>query len=154
MAIPSPQPGLVFRYEYAWKQDVLAGKEAAKERPACIVLTVLREAGSTQVLIVPITHKPPGPDVPALEIPPNVKTHLGLDDARSWVILSEANIDIWPTPDMRPLPGGGFKYGLLPTKMVNRIRETILLAVRENRLPLIDREQDSLMPTTRNKPRA
>jgi hypothetical protein len=140
VAIPPPQPGLVFRYEYAWKRDALAGRDTAKERPGCIVLTVVREAGDTRVLIVPITHAPPGPDVPAIELPPKLKAHLGLDGARSWVILSEANIDMWPTPDMRPIPGGGFKYGLLPSKMVNQIRETILLAVREKRLPLVDRE--------------
>ena len=142
MAITPARPGLVFRYEYAWKRDALAGKDAATERPACIVLTVEQNAGDTRVLIVPITHQSPGPDVPAVELPPKVKAHLGLDGARSWVILSEANIDTWPTPDMRPIPGGGFAYGLLPSKMVNRMRETILLAVREKRLPLVDREND------------
>ncbi len=146
MAIPPAQPGLVFRYEYAWKRDALADKDAAKEHPACIVLTVQRDAGETRVLIVPITHRPPGPDILALEIPPKVKAHLGLDGARSWVILSEAHIDLWPTPDMRPVPGGGFKYGLLPSKMVNQIRETILLAVREKRLPLVDGDAVAARP--------
>jgi len=154
VAIPPPQPGLVFRYEYAWKRDVLAGKEAAKQRPACIVLAVRREAGDTQVLIVPITHMPPSPDVLAMEIPPKVKAYLGLDGARSWVILSEANIDMWPTPDMRPIPGGGFKYGLLPTKMVNLIRDTILSNIREKRLPVVDRGKGSILPAAQNKPTA
>lgn len=152
MAIPPPQPGLVFRYEYAWKRDALAGKDAAKERPACIVLTVARPAGDTRVLIVPITHTPPGPTVPAIEIPAKVKAHLGLDDARSWIILSEANIDTWPTPDMRPIPGGGFSYGLLPGKMVNQIRELILSAVRRGKLPLIDRDDDGSPAAHRNVP--
>lgn len=141
--IPEAKPGRVIRYEYLWRRQALKGQETAeKERPACIVLAVRNEAGTTRVLIVPITHAAPRPGEPACRIPPRVKQHLGLDDELSWIILSEANIDVWPSPDLRPIPGrnGVVDYGLLPQKLVNQLRETILAAIRERRLSATDRE--------------
>jgi hypothetical protein len=141
--IPEARPGLVFRYEYIWKRQARSGRDTAeKERPVCIVLTVRREAGNTKVLIVPITHTPPRPGEPAVELPATVKSHLGLDDAPSWVVLSEANIDVWPSPDMRPIPGqpGRFTYGLLPQRLLNRIRQEVLAAVETKRLRMVERE--------------
>lgn len=143
MPLPDARPGLVFRYEYLWKRQARAGRGVAeKERPACIVLALHRADGDTRVLIVPITHSPPRAGEPAVELPPRVKAHLGLDDAPSWVVLAEANIDIWPSPDMRPIPGqpGHFDYGLLPQKLLNQIRATVLEAVRAKRLDMVDRE--------------
>jgi hypothetical protein len=32
----------------------------------------------------------------AVEIPAVVKRHLGLDEARSWIVVSEINRFIWP----------------------------------------------------------
>ena len=80
MALPEARPGLVFRYEYIWKRQELAGQTTGeKERPACVVLTVSGGAGDQRVLIVPITTRQPGRDVPAMEIPQAVKRHLGLN---------------------------------------------------------------------------
>ncbi len=141
MIIPKPRPGLVFRYEYVWRRDALAGLEAAKERPVCIVLAVTEAAGDTRVLIVPITHLSPVPGIPALEIPPKIKQALRMDGQRSWIILSEANIDTWPSPDMRPVQGAGrFDYGLLPNAMVNRLRQIVLQALSDRILPIVDRQ--------------
>ncbi len=146
MGLPEARPGLVFRYEYIWKRQELAGQTAGeKERPACVVLTVSGAAGDRRVLIVPITTQEPGRDVPALEIPPAVKRHLGLDAGRpSWIILSEANLDSWPSPDMRPIPGqpGRFEYGLLPLRMVNAMREAIRAALNEKRLACVTRDSE------------
>jgi len=145
VALPAARPGLVFRYEYLWKRQDLAGQAVAeKERPACIVLAVERGAGGQRVLIVPITTQAPKPDSEAFAIPLAVKRHLGLDDERpSWIILSEANLDVWPSPDMRPIPGqpGRFDYGLLPLRMVTMIRQTLLAALAAKRIALVDREQ-------------
>ncbi|MEE3627677.1 hypothetical protein UCD39_27510 [Nitrospirillum sp. BR 11752] len=145
MPLPDAKPGLVFRYEYVWKRQTLAGKDIAeKERPACVVLSVDGVAGSRRVLIVPITTQAPGADTAALEIPLPVKRHLGLDaDRSSWIILSEANIDAWPSPDMRPIPEipGRFEYGLLPLRMVTALREAVLTALTEKRLAYVDREK-------------
>lgn len=144
MPLPEALPGLVFRYEYVWKSQALAGRTTAeKDRPACIVLAVTGQKGDQRVLIVPMTTKSPPEEVEAIEIPPKIKRHLGLgDDRRSWIILSEANIDGWPSPDMRQLPGkpGEFAHGLLPLKMVNKIRVTLLASLASKRLRLVTRD--------------
>jgi mRNA-degrading endonuclease toxin of MazEF toxin-antitoxin module len=141
LELPKPIPGLVFRYEYAWKRDVAAGNDAAKERPACVVLAVQMQNGSLRTLIMPITHLAPRPTEPAIEIPPKVKQMLGMDEQRSWIVLSEANIDTWPSPDMRPVPGTGrFAYGLLPNAMVNQIQQIVRTALAERRLATVDRK--------------
>jgi hypothetical protein len=147
VVLPKARPGLVFRYEYIWKRQDLAGQVVGeKERPACIVLAVERGADGQRVLIAPITTQAPKPDIPALAIPPAVKRHLGLDDERpSWIILSEANLDVWPSPDMRPIPGrpGCFEYGFLPLRMVTAIRQTLLAALAAKRIALVNREEQS-----------
>ena len=144
MALPEARPGLVFRYEYIWKRQELAGQTTGeKERPACVVLAVSGAAGDQRVLIVPITTRQPGRDSPAMEIPQALKRHLRLDaGCRSWIILDEANLDSWPSPDMRPIPGqpGRFEYGLLPLRMVNAIREAIRAALNERRLACVNRD--------------
>ncbi|MFC4594309.1 MULTISPECIES: hypothetical protein [Sphingobium] len=43
------------------------------------------------VTVLPVTHTPPTDERLAVEIPTRTKARLGLDDARSWIILSEAN---------------------------------------------------------------
>ncbi len=144
MTLPEARPGLVFRYEYIWKRRELAGQTTGeKERPACVVLTVSGAAGQQRVLIVPVATRQPGRDIPAMEIPQAVKRHLGLDAGRpSWIILSEANLDSWPSPDMRPIPGqpGRFEYGLLPLRMVNAMRDAIGAALNERRLACANRD--------------
>jgi hypothetical protein len=39
-----------------------------------------------------------------VEIPVRVKQRLGLDDDRSWIVLTESNRFVWPGPDMRAPP--------------------------------------------------
>jgi hypothetical protein len=41
--------------------------------------------------VLPITHRPPDHTNLAVEIPAKVNKRLQLDDARSWVVLSEWN---------------------------------------------------------------
>ena len=62
---------------------------------------VLREAEHPIVRVLPVTHTPPTDLADALEIPTLTKERLGLDSARSWVVLTEANDFIWPGPDLR-----------------------------------------------------
>ena len=147
MPLPEACPGLVFRYEYVWKRQALAGlQNGEKERPACVVLTVTGKIGDQRVLIVPITTKPPDAATPSQELPIRVRRHLGLDGAQPcWLILDEANIDTWPSPDMRQIPGkpGCFAYGLLPLKLVNMIRQSILASLAAKRLNLVHRQDHS-----------
>jgi hypothetical protein len=57
---------------------------------------------------------------------------LGLDDERSWVIVSEHNVDEWPNAGLQPVPGrsGLFAYGFIPPKLFARIRSLFLEIAR------------------------
>ncbi|WP_255319427.1 hypothetical protein [Acetobacter indonesiensis] len=52
-----------------------------------------------------------------MEMPQKVRQHLGLDDARSWIIVNEVNQFDWPGFDRRPLLGQNntFAYGFPPS---------------------------------------
>ncbi len=141
MAIPNPEPGLVISYAYLWRREFEAGQEEGrKRRPCVIVLSVEKLDSGTYVTVAPITHSPPSPGTPCLEIPLRVKQHLGLDDDRSWVILDEVNQFVWPGYDLRPIPGkqGEMAYGFLPPRLFDQIRSGILdiiLGARGNITP-------------------
>ncbi|MDR3514931.1 MAG: hypothetical protein P4M00_03885 [Azospirillaceae bacterium] len=156
MPLPRVRPGLVFRYEYVWKRQSLAGRDIGeKERPVCCVaLAVSAVDGGQRILIAPITTQALESSTPAVEIPMAVKIHLGLDvDRRSWIILNEANVDSGPTPDMRQVPGkpGCFEYGVLPLKMVKIIWETVVSERAARRLALVNRDdEDPPKPTDRD----
>ena len=85
MALPEPRPGLVFRYDYLWSHDSVAGSDYGKERPACLVAAMDPTASPRFVVILPITHTRPNKDTVGVEIPARVREALGLDDAPSWV---------------------------------------------------------------------
>lgn len=72
-------------------------------RPRHCVLLPPESNRRKQVAVAPITHSPPHHPSVAVEIPPRVKQHLGLDGERSWVILEEVNIFTWPGFDLRPI---------------------------------------------------
>jgi mRNA-degrading endonuclease toxin of MazEF toxin-antitoxin module len=91
MAIPTPVVGLVIRYSYLWHREFLAGgRRRSKDRP-CAIVAALRfdEDGETRVLVLPITHGPPNDTSACVEIPAKVKGQLGLDAARSWVVIND-----------------------------------------------------------------
>ena len=84
------------------------------------------------MIALPITHRPPEVPELAVEIPPLTKQRLGLDDDRSWIILSEANRFAWPGPDLRPRTPGdssSVSYGVLPAKLYEQVRARFLRAV-------------------------
>jgi hypothetical protein len=116
MPLPKPGPGLVIRYSYLWLNEFLAGQEeGVKDRPCAIVAAIQHEADSTpRVLVLPVTHAPPAQPGYAIEIAHAVKRHLGLDDERSWIVVSESNEFTRPGPDLRPIreggKAGGFKH--------------------------------------------
>ena len=86
--------------------------------------------------VAPITHAPPRDPAVAMEIPPKVKQHLGLDSERSWIVLDEFNEFAWPGFDLRPVPGkpGRYEYGFLPPALYRKIVERILELRRERRV--------------------
>ncbi len=124
MAIPTPEIGLVICYAYLWHHEQMAGHdEGLKDRPAVIVLTSSQNASAaTEVIVLPVTHRPPDNPAWSVEIPLPVKRHLGLDDARSWVIVAEGNEFIWPGFDLRKIPGGNrYEYGFLPPRFFAKL---------------------------------
>jgi hypothetical protein len=124
MALPTPRPGLVVRYDYVWSHDAGAGLDQGKERPACLVAASDDSRTPRFVVLLPIMHSPPTGATVGLEIPQRVREALGLDDARSWVIVSEHNVDEWPSPSVSPLPGspGVFAYGFIPPGLFAAIK--------------------------------
>ncbi len=126
MPIPTPEPGLVISYAYLWHDEHKAGQEEGlKDRPSVIVLAVERENDDTTIVtVLPITHSAPQDPRSAIEIPLNVKRHLGLDDARSWIMISEGNEFLWPGYDLRKLPRTDrYDYGFLPPRLFDQVRD-------------------------------
>ncbi|MBT9293094.1 hypothetical protein [Prosthecodimorpha staleyi] len=144
MSWPKPQPGLVIRYSYLWEREARAGREeGVKDRPCAILLVVLRDGASPIVRVLPVTHTPPTDPADALEIPAPTKARLGLDGARSWVVLTEANDFIWPGPDLRPAVNGdpaSMAYGMLPPGFMKVLRERIAER-RQARLKAVTRTE-------------
>jgi hypothetical protein len=142
---PEPRPGLVIRYTYLWDREARTGREeGTKDRPCAVVLAVRDENGDTRVYVLPTTHAAPRTAAEAVELPPTVKRHLGLDDARSWVVLTEANVFTWPGPDLRPMPGqgpGSVAYGYLPPRLLRTIRDRFVALYRERRSGLVARSE-------------
>jgi hypothetical protein len=82
-------------------------------------------------MVLPVTHTPPKDLSTAVELPLATKRRLGLDDERSWIIVTEANRFIWPGPDLRPSRPGdpaSAAYGLLPNGLYEQVREKWLNA--------------------------
>ncbi len=127
MSFPKPYPGLVIRYAYLWREEHLRGQEeGGKDRPCAILLTVQNDVGEQSVTVLPVTHSPPSNQDHAVEIPAATKRRLGLDDQRSWVMLTESNRFIWPGPDLRPFISSdpqSVVYGLLPAALYDQIRK-------------------------------
>jgi hypothetical protein len=98
--------------------------------------------GREVVTVVPVTHTPPSDPLGAVEIPPALKTHLGLDELPSWIMITETNDFLWPGPDLRPIPGTRpprFDYGMLPPRFFAHVRDRILQAYRRRNLSRISR---------------
>jgi hypothetical protein len=89
----------------------------------------------------PITHTRPHDIDEAVEIPLAVKRRMGLDDARSWVVVNEFNRFLWPGPDLRPANRGRFDYGPLPPGLYRAIRERFLACAKAQRLRAVPRTE-------------
>jgi hypothetical protein len=129
MPLPRPEPGLVIHYEYLRRHEDARGEErGAKRRPCAIVVAVTLNSGEIETIVAPITHLEPRPPAEGIELPRAVKRHLGLDEQRSWVIVTDLNVLLWPGIDIYPVPNtppGTFEYGFLPPLLFERIRTRI-----------------------------
>lgn len=131
MSIPEPKPGLVVQFSYLWAHEHALGREAGvKDRPAVIVVAVEEgPANKRRVTVAPITHSEPKSPSDGIEIPADVKRNLGLDDVRSWIVVSEANRFVWPGPDIRPIPGSNprrYHYGFIPPRLYDRVLQAFI----------------------------
>ncbi len=145
MPFPEPVPGLVIRYSYLWAEEYGSSREEGiKDRPCAIILVSTEDSGERMVTVLPVTHAPPFDSGLAVEIPQATKSRLGLDDERSWVVLSEANRFVWPGPDLRPARPGdaaSVAHGQLPYALFETIRRKFIAAVRARRAGIVPRSE-------------
>ena len=145
MDIPDPKPAQVIRYAYLWADEHATGRdEGTKDRPAAVVLVLERADGHARVAVVPITHSAPASATDAVEIPMAIKKHLGLDDERSWIVVTELNLFSWPGPDLRPAGAASLDtvlYGYLPSGFFRLVRDRLTANIRANRMTQVPRTQ-------------
>ena len=142
MAGPAPGIGLVIRHAYLWWDEARAGREEGrKDRPCVIVHLRVNEYQELETYICPVTHTPPEVPEKAMEIPKATKARLGLDGERSWIITTDVNRFIWPGPDLRPVPGGGFSFGLLPAAMTRDLVAQIKAKANDESLRTVRRTE-------------
>lgn len=142
MTLPAPFPGLVIHYGYLWHDQHRRGlEEGNKLRPSVVVLATRQDDGGTVVIVAPITHAAPRKDGDAVEIPPSTKRRLGLDDDRSWVVVTEVNRFLWPGYDLHPTPGSrDYVYGVLPPALFRQVRDRIAGYARDRGLFITSRQ--------------
>jgi hypothetical protein len=137
--IPDPQPGLVIRYAYLWRDEQRRGfEEGRKDRPCAIVLAVARAEGRPRVVVAAITHTPPAAGTGAIAIPPLTAKRLGLDE-----VPHELNIFTWPGPDIRPAPGrhpASIAYGQLPHGLTTQILNQARAHVQQRSAVTVERD--------------
>jgi hypothetical protein len=144
---PKPTYGLVIRYSYLWLEQHRRGmEEGVKDRPCAIILTVTDKGGNPVVTVLPITYTPPatGQAHLAIEIPFATKRRLGLDESRSWIVLTEANCFVWPGPDLRLIRTGdaaSVAYGLLPAAFYDKVRLAFIDVIRSGAMTSVWRTE-------------
>ena len=141
-----PKPGLVVRYDYLWRRENAAGRDTGgKDRPCAIVLAAPAQAdGSRKVVLCPITHSPPQAGQSAVEIPPRVAQHLGLDHERSWIKTHETNMLTWERGRLPhgivPARDGQWVFGQLPDKLTARTVEQVRENSRTREVAVVNRD--------------
>lgn len=126
MSFPAPRAGMVIRYSYLWRSEQRRGlEEGLKDRPCAVLLAVTGGGGERRV-VLPIIHALPRDPAEAVELPHSTKRRLGLDDQRSWVVLTQANRFVWPGPDLRlvrPGDSSSVVYGELPSDLFRILKD-------------------------------
>jgi hypothetical protein len=144
LPVPELTAGLVVRYEYQWHRRSVAGATGAdKDHPACVVATFRRQGRAEDfVVYLPISHTQPAGDEDGVELPDDAKRKAGLDSGRQWILISEYNLDTWPT-DLRQIPNrpGVFHYGHLPPSMFRIVVGMFWDRYKEKRLRQVNRTE-------------
>lgn len=141
MALDPPRPGQVIEYRYLWWDEHRQGlEEGRKDRPCAVVFAVESQDGKTRVYVLPITHTKPFESENGIEVLQQWKRHLRLDERPSWIITSELNHFEWPGPDVIGSDTADIIRGMLPHKVVARLREMILARIRQKNLRPVGRD--------------
>ncbi len=117
-------------------------RKARKTAPAPLLSPRRPMARGRGFLVAPITHAPPQNPVDALELPVKTKRRLGLDDAQSWIVLTEMNRFTWPGPDIRLIGDPGdrqWAYGFLPANLYRKMRDKIVRRIKAHALAQVHR---------------
>ena len=145
MPLPDPHPGLVVCYSYLWASEHRGGQEEGRKDQPCVVVVARQViAGKTVVTVAPVTHAEPDDSAAAVEIPPQIKRHLGLDDQRSWIVVSEVNGFAWPGADLRHVAGSKpprFDYGVLPPGFFRKVRDQLIALHVARRVQAVPRTE-------------
>lgn len=141
-----PEHGSVIRYSYLWAEENARGQEEGwKDRPALVLALSIKEAcGNIEVLVLAVTHTPTTNAADAVVFPQDIKRLLGLDDAPSWIVTTEANAFTWPGPDVRPVPGRmptTVIYGRVPNGLLRQVARSYLVNRGKQRSRLVPRTE-------------
>lgn len=141
MTGPEFAAGQVVLYEYLWAREAESGQlHGRKERPCSVVISTTDRNGGVRLFLAPVTHSPPADPDDAVEIPAEVKRRLGLDDAVSWVVLSELNTTLVPAPEFRMTPDRQWAFGYLPHGLLSKAVQAIRKNAARNKLSIVDRD--------------
>src|SRR3954471_14619322 len=120
-----PRPTDVLSYAYLWHREAEQGRdEGTKDRPVVVVVAIKKREHGSQLVVVPVTTRPPRQGQTPVEMPPKVRQHLGLGGERCWIVTDEYNLFTWPGPDIRPIRSGGAlepRYGSIPAKLFEEV---------------------------------
>ena len=146
MKVPTePRIGAVISYSYPWADEAdLGRREGTKDRPAAIVMARADLGPAKVAYVLPITHVPPGPRDKdrKVEVPAHIKRRLGLDDHRSWIVVDELNVFVWPGFDLRPVPNSDpptCEYGILPQSFFDMVKARMLASASEKTTRVVKR---------------
>jgi hypothetical protein len=152
MAEGKPAIGLVIATPICGGTRPAKGREEGRKDRPCVIVHVRRnEFDETEVFICPVTHTSPERPEKAMEVPQATKKRLGLDAETSWIITTEVNRFIWPGPDIRPIPGGGPAYGLLPAAMSTDLVEQVKRNSMDRSLLVVKRDDEALTQQLRQR---
>lgn len=146
MADLKPETGLVFRYDFVFRDEHARGIDSGKERPcAIIVASAPDEQGARKILAAPITHTPPARAQDGVEIPHKLARHLGLDDDRMWVKVNDLNRFTWEEDRIPvgivPVSKDQPAHGFLPPRLRTQIKQAVLEHAKDNALSITGRDE-------------
>jgi hypothetical protein len=136
---------LGIRYGFLWRDEAARGlEEGGKDRLCVVILVTEEDPQGPVVTALPVTHTPPRDASLAVELPAATTRRLGLDDQRSWIVVTDANRFIWPGLDLGFARGGdsaSLAYGLLCAHIFNEMRAKFISAVRAPKAAAVARAE-------------